>query len=234
MSNNIEETEETARAAARLCGIAFIGGEGPEPEQCRRLAAEAAEKPETRGRPLVAAADSGLIRAEAAGIRPDWIVGDMDSIDTQERLAQYPPDRVMRYPAEKDYTDTELALELLWNQGARETWLIGGGGGRLDHLFALRALFEREQCPDRWITRNEDIRCLREQQRICLRLPRGSLVSLFPLGAGPWRAHSSGLKWPLDRVAWNRGYSGISNLAESEALSVYTESGRFLLVTGLF
>ena len=211
-------------------GIAFIGGECPHPEQCRRLLASALERHETPCSLLVVAADSGLIAAEAAGVAPDWVVGDMDSLDTQARLARYPPERVIRYPADKDYTDTELALALLWEQGAQETWLIGGGGGRLDHLFAIRALFERERCPDRWIARNVDSYCLREQQQISLSLPCGSLVSLFPLGAGPWNARSRGLKWPLDGLRWNRGFFGVSNVAESRDISVYSDAGRFLVI----
>ncbi|MDR1400411.1 MAG: thiamine diphosphokinase [Treponema sp.] len=211
-------------------GIAFIGGECLRPEQCRRLLASVLERQETRRSLLVVAADSGLIAAEAAGIAPDWIVGDMDSLDTQARLARYPPERVIRYPVDKDYTDTELALALLWEQGAQEIWLIGGGGGRLDHLFAIRTLFERERCPDRWITRNADSHCLREQQQMSLSLPRGSLVSLFPLGEGPWNVRSLGLKWPLDGLRWDRGFFSLSNVAETGDISVYVDTGRFLVI----
>jgi thiamine pyrophosphokinase len=212
-------------------GIAFIGGEGPRPEQCQRLLAApnlASPTQLTQFPTLIVAADSGLIAAEAAGITPDWVVGDMDSLDDPARLARYPPERVIRYPTDKDYTDTELALALLWEHGAEETWLIGGGGGRLDHLFTIRARFERERCPDRWITGTADSYCLREQRPLALSLSQGSLVSLFPLGAGPWSARSHGLKWPLDGLRWDRGFFGVSNIAESGEVSVYSDAGRFL------
>jgi thiamine pyrophosphokinase len=103
--------EETVR------GIAFIGGEGPSPEICRGLAGEAE---------LCVAADSGLMAAEAAGLCPDWIIGDMDSLDNPSRLAKYPASRVIRHSHEKDYTDTELALEGRWKQGGADFWLLGG------------------------------------------------------------------------------------------------------------
>ena len=48
-----------------MLGLAFIGGEGPEPAVCRLLAENAG---------LIAAADSGLEAAENAGLRPDWII----------------------------------------------------------------------------------------------------------------------------------------------------------------
>jgi thiamine pyrophosphokinase len=180
--------------------------------------------------PLIVAADSGLVAAEAAGIRPDWIVGDMDSLDDTRRLEKYPADRILRYKVDKDYTDTELALALLWEHGAEETWLLGGGGGRLDHLLAIRALFERERCPDVWVTENATTYYRLEGTERRCSLPQGSLVSLFPLGAGAWRARSSGLKWPLDGLTWDRGFFGVSNVAERGDFAVSAESGRFLMV----
>ncbi|MDR2485847.1 MAG: thiamine diphosphokinase, partial [Treponema sp.] len=88
-------------------GIAFIGGQGPDPEKCRRL---------ITGTRIIVAADSGLITAETAGVKPDWILGDMDSLDDLRRLEAYPSQRILRYPSDKDYTDTELALNFLWEK----------------------------------------------------------------------------------------------------------------------
>jgi thiamine pyrophosphokinase len=181
------------------------------------------------GADILAAADSGLMAAEDAGLRPDWIIGDMDSLDELRRLEKYPPGRVIRYSHDKDHTDTELALALLWEKGCDETWLIGGGGGRTDHLLAIRALFDRERCPERWITAADDIRCVRD--RVSLTLPPGSRVSVFPAGSGPWRAKSRGLRWPLDGVAWKGGSFGISNIAPEGAFFIRAEAGRFLVIS---
>lgn len=202
-------------------GIAFIGGQGPAPEKCRRL---------ITGTRIIVAADSGLITAETAGVKPDWILGDMDSLDDLRRLEAYPPRRILRYPSDKDFTDTELALTFLWEKGCHETWLIGGGGGRIDHLFAIRSLFEREQSPDCWFTQREDIYCLKDDRELILTSSPGSIVSLFPLGDGPWKAGSRGLKWPLDGLRWDRGFFGISNVAVAGDFSVFSDRGRFLVI----
>jgi thiamine pyrophosphokinase len=202
-------------------GIAFIGGQSPKVEQCGALAAEA---------DLIVAADSGLIAAESAGINPDWILGDMDSLDELWRLDKYPSERIIRYPPDKDYTDTELALTFLWEKGCDETWLIGGGGGRIDHLFAIRSLFERRQSPDRWFTGAEDIYCLKSTCILSLSLAPMSLVSLFPLGEGPWKVQSQGLKWSLDELCWDQGFFGISNIAPTGVFSVLSKTGRFFVI----
>jgi thiamine pyrophosphokinase len=218
--------------------MVFTGGEGPSPGIARRLAAEA---------DLVAAADSGLAAAEAAGIRPRWIVGDMDSLNDLSRLSAYPADRVFCHPHEKDYTDTELGLSLLWEKGCDEVWIAGGGGGRVDHLFALRALFERERTPRRWITARDDIWAVdapgvltsgdlvppgAEGKAAPVFAP-GTIIAAAPLGNGPWKATSTGLKWPLDNVQWNRGFFGASNEATEEAFSVRVEQGRFMIILPL-
>ncbi|GHU01237.1 thiamine pyrophosphokinase [Spirochaetia bacterium] len=178
---------------------------------------------------LIVAADSGLQKAEAAGIRPRWIIGDMDSLDDKTRLEKYPPDCVLKYPPDKDFTDTELALRLLWEKGCDETWLIGGGGGRGDHFLGIKALFEREKPPDRWITAAEDFYCLKQGGEFSCPCKKGSIVSIFPLGEGPWAARSENLKWPLNNLVWDRGTFSLSNETAGDSFSVKAVQGRFLL-----
>jgi len=204
-----------------LRGIAITGGEGPKSEMLKKLA-ERAE--------LIVAADSGLAACEEAGIAPEWIVGDMDSLDDLRRLEKYPAERVIRHRSDKDFSDTELALSLLWDKGCGEVWLAGGGGGRTDHLLAIRALFERERAPDRWFTASEEIRRLREGQTFNVDAPIGGIVSVFPIGRGPWQAESSGLKWPLNGVAWHSGGFSLSNVAEETPFKIKSKRGDFLVV----
>ncbi|MDR2796673.1 MAG: thiamine diphosphokinase [Spirochaetaceae bacterium] len=200
-------------------GLAFIGGEGPDAELCVRLAAEA---------DIIAAADSGLVCAENAGLRPDWIIGDMDSLDDETRLDAYPPGRVIRFPPDKDFTDTELAVDLLFEKGCDEITLAGGGGGRLDHTLALAALFERDRCPRRWFTAREKIYVVSKEFHC--NTQQTDIISVFPLGSGPWTAQSTGLKWPLASVVWKRGFFGISNAAEEKSITIKASSGRFLVL----
>jgi thiamine pyrophosphokinase len=208
-------------------GIVFTGGQGPEPQAIRDLLDDLAGA-------LIVAADSGLALAEAAGIKPDWIVGDMDSLDSENQLSHYPKEKVICYPVDKDYTDTEIALALLWEKTSKDAWIVGGGGGRLDHVFGIRDLFERDRYPRRWITANEDIYCVEggDGENDCLRLvlKQGRLVSVFPLGNGPWKAESKGLKWDLGNASWGRGLFGLSNVAITDEIEINVKQGRFMVI----
>ncbi len=91
---------------------------------------------------FVIAADSGYQTAKALGVTPDLLVGDMDSI------AEIPENvPIHKVKAEKDDTDTMLAVKIAIDMGADEINIVGGGGGRADHwlsnVFLLESLADR-------------------------------------------------------------------------------------------
>jgi len=59
---------------------------------------------------FVICADGGINTAKAAGIPVDLVVGDMDSAES-EILSGIAPERLIKYPSEKDRTDGWLALQ---------------------------------------------------------------------------------------------------------------------------
>lgn len=90
---------------------------------------------EPRRGDYVLCADLGWRVAEAAGVKPDAVVGDFDSSDAPEGVA------VERFPVEKDDTDTMLCLKKGLAMGYDDFMIVGGFGGRLDHTMAnLQAL----------------------------------------------------------------------------------------------
>ncbi|HCC38229.1 MAG TPA: thiamine diphosphokinase [Treponema sp.] len=207
-----------------MLGIVFAGGKGPPPELIRQIISD------LKTEALLAAADSGLELAEEAGLKPDWIIGDMDSLANPARLEAYSPERIIRHSNEKDYSDTELAVDFLREKGCGEIWIAGGGGGRIDHLFAVRSLFERDFAPRRWISDTADIYRIEPCEKLSLSIASGAIVSVFPLGAGPWSASSAGLKWPLVNLPWNRGFFGLSNVAQNGEFMIHSLEGRFMVL----
>lgn len=99
--------------------------------------------------------DRGLNFCYRNHIRPDYILGDFDSID-KEVLAYYesqPDVSVKRYQPEKDATDTAIGMELAFKAGSDRIFLLGATGGRLDHYMGnLKTLItaSRRNC-QAWI-----------------------------------------------------------------------------------
>ena len=87
---------------------------------------------------FIIAADKGLNLCHACMLLPDLILGDFDSSDLHVLHyyeSQY-PERIRRYPAKKDETDTELALIEALSIPDKEIHILGALGGRADHMLA--------------------------------------------------------------------------------------------------
>lgn len=86
---------------------------------------------------LVIAADSGVELAQRLNLPIHLAIGDFDSVDPAAlRAAEADGAAVERHPAAKDATDLELALDAAVARGATRVHVLGGNGGRLDHLLA--------------------------------------------------------------------------------------------------
>ena len=94
-----------------------------------------------KARDLCIAADSGFANAKALGERVDIALGDFDSLGGG---ADSIPEEIekMTVPAEKDETDTQLAVNVALAKGADEIVIIGGLSGRLDHTLSNLAILE--------------------------------------------------------------------------------------------
>lgn len=207
-------------------GILITGGEQPVFDMVSHYFIKKADNAI-----YICAADSGLDYCLSNSIRPDYILGDMDSLSDKNRLRDFPDEIIEEHPSEKDFTDSELGLLHLKKQGCTEIIMIGGGGGRLDHLLALLSIFERPNPPDKWITAHEEIHHISDEFRG--RGNSGDMVSFFPVGSTACTMSSSGLKWPLNTLCWKKGDVGISNRLESEDYSVKMKTGRLILIRGL-
>ncbi|MDC7240130.1 MAG: thiamine diphosphokinase [Spirochaetales bacterium] len=203
-------------------GVLVTGGEQPEFRFVEHIFEEGV---------YICAADSGLDYCLKHGVKPDYILGDMDSLEDRSVLEDFPGELVEEHPSEKDYTDTELGLLHLKEAGCIEITLIGGGGGRLDHLIAVLALFDRPSPPELWYTAREEISYIKSMYGG--KGQAGETVSLFPAGTDECRMKSRGLKWPLDALVWKKGDLGISNCLSETEFSVEMLSGSLILIRGL-
>lgn len=183
---------------------------------------------------LIIAADSGYDAAIRAGLSPDVVIGDMDSISKDAMSRGAITGEIIQWPRDKDHSDTELALRYAKERGIDDIVLIGGSGGRMDHLYAVQALFAGEFCPSLWITNETLVMCFGADCTYSgvdiSHIDREAPISIFPVGRGPHYAVSSGLKWAIEGLSWDKGAFSLSNRMVSPEANVKASSGRFMLM----
>ncbi|HEY47758.1 MAG: hypothetical protein AMJ88_05705 [Anaerolineae bacterium SM23_ 63] len=81
----------------------------------------------------VIAADGGVQHAARLGLEISIVIGDLDSLDEEEHMAlEAIGTDVLRFAAQKDETDLELALLHAIQIGVREIVVLGAFGDRID------------------------------------------------------------------------------------------------------
>lgn len=164
-------------------------------------------------------ADSGGDAILAAGLVPDAVIGDLDSVLD---LTRFPPEtRVIAIP-EQQTTDFEKAL---YSTQAPVTLAFGMTGGRLDHtLAALHAMARHATTRRIVLVDGEDV-AVAVVGDIALEVPEGTRVSIYPMGRVAF-ARSAGLAYPLDGLVMEPGVKiGTSNTATGERISISVTGG---------
>jgi thiamine pyrophosphokinase len=185
---------------------------------------------------FVVAADGGARLARDLGLAIDLWVGDGDSLRGDEleelRGAGVPIELV---PADKDESDTELAVLAAVNRGATDITILGGlGGPRVDHALANVALLAHPALAGataRILSDRARVRLLSGPASLELRGAAGDLVSLFPLGGDAEGVTTEKLRFPLSDERLEAGRArGLSNVRLTDVARVRLRKGRLLVV----
>lgn len=126
---------------------------------------------------FVICADGGVSHAKKMGIVPNLTVGDFDSY-TGELTGE-----VRRFKPEKDYTDSDIAVNAALEKGYKKILLLAASGTRLDHTLANLGLLE-------YIRLNGGEGCLADDDNIVTVIAGDSVIerkegwhlSLIPIG----------------------------------------------------
>ena len=161
---------------------------------------------------LVIAADAGYRNAQRLGEGVDLLLGDFDSLGEPDV-----PDgvEILRVPAEKDVTDTQLAVQTAIERGAGELVLIGGLSGRLDHTLSNLAILEllcEKKLRAVFTDGKNRVRLLQNDSVLIPRTPHFrylSLLSVDPVSKG---VTVDGCKYPLQNAKLSRHHQfAVSN-----------------------
>jgi thiamine pyrophosphokinase len=186
---------------------------------------------------VVIAADGGANRLPKTGRRPDLVVGDMDALPAEtQRELQRAGAELETYPAEKDQTDGELALDAALKRGADEIVVVGAfGGARLDHMVGNLMLLAHEDFAAidvALVTEHATFRALLGPGILELEGAPGDWVTLEPLSEVARGVATDGLRYPLRHDELVRGSTrGVSNELTERRGSIEVGEGLLLVVT---
>ena len=189
-----------------------------------------------RAADLVIAADGGARRLLDLGIAPHYLVGDLDSLP-QETVARLTSAgcRLQRHPADKDATDTELAIALALDQGATDIDLVGAtGGARLDHSLANVLLLAADWPAGarlRLVEPAATALVVRAGQSVDVSGTVGDVVALLPLAGRARGITTHGLRYALagEDLAFGRA-RGVSNVMTAPVASISLAAGLLLVI----
>lgn len=181
----------------------------------------------------VIAADSGLHVALALGMAVDLVVGDLDSVDPRTLArAREAGVAVREHPAAKDHTDLALAMDAALERGAQRLVVVGGHGGRLDHLLANALLLAAPAYAAVDVVGHMgDATVHVVRSTATLTGTPGELVSLLPVHGPARGVTTEGLLYGLDGGDLPVGSSrGVSNELAQPRAHVAVEVGVLLAV----
>ncbi len=179
--------------------------------------------------------DSGIGHALDLGLVVDVAVGDFDSVAPEDlAAAEDAGATIERHPAAKEATDLELGLHAAMARGARRVVVLGGHGGRLDHLLANALLLAAAPFAAVEVEAHmgtASVTVARPGRVTPVLAPVGALVSLLPVGGPATDVTTAGLAYPLRREALAPGTTrGVSNVVAGPAATVTLGGGTILVV----
>lgn len=184
-----------------------------------------------QGDDVLIAADGGAAHCRILGIRPNVIVGDLDSLSAEDRsFWEAEGVEFLRHDPRKDETDLELALLHALEQGCQEILVLGALGGRWDQTFAnlLLPAYKRLDGAEISFWHNgTQIYLVRGTRTI--RGRAGQTLSLIPVGGDALGVTAEGVEWPLDGEILQMGATrGVSNVLIKDEAVVQVEDGLLL------
>ena len=174
-------------------------------------------------KPLLAA-DGGANHLGRIGLRPDAVIGDLDSISPGIR--KFIGEERMIHRPDQDRTDLDKALEYAFDELvlARLT-VFGATGGRLDHAVGNLGLLAKRALGERLVFAADDHRIVAVTGEHAFNAEPGETWSFFTFDPEV-RVTVEGVKWAIADTAIDlAGNPSISNEAASDRVRVRAEGG---------
>jgi thiamine pyrophosphokinase len=174
-------------------------------------------------------ADGGANTAYRLKIIPDFIIGDLDSINKKTLEYFKGKSEIIKIKRQND-TDVEKCLKYAINKNIKEVILLSATGDRLDHSFCnlgiVLKFFEKIK-----------IQIIHQQSflsayagTVRLRTIPGEIISIYGFDDNT-KIKSSGLKYPLKNISLPFGIKeSTSNIANAEEIILKIDGGIIFVI----
>jgi thiamine pyrophosphokinase len=182
---------------------------------------------------LIICCDGGIRHLQQTGIKSDVIIGDMDSIDP-DQLESYARlgVKIIKYPANKDFTDTELALDYAINLKPEAIYIWAALGGRIDHTLSNVFLLEKGKAVSiKTYLIDEYCEAFLFNGNVTFNKSAGQTVSLIALSPQVAGITLRGFLYTLDDAVLRMGESRtVSNIIKEDNAKISVRSGNLLVI----
>ena len=161
-------------------------------------------------------------------VRIDKNIGDFDSLDI---VPDPVPEEI--YPAEKNFTDGEIAMSKLLEAGADAIEIYGGFGGREDHFIGnIHLLYRAFKAGAKCAMISEKTKIFLGSGVICMGEYLGCTISVLPFGGTLHIMGSEGLKYSYPDFIGYGECRGISNIVQSNSAKLKVEGVALVIING--
>ena len=175
----------------------------------------------------IIAADGGYAHVQKAGLTPNCVLGDFDSLG-------YVPKDSNLFPVEKDDTDAMLAVRRGLSLGYDRFLLYGSlDGPRLDHTIAnFQTLqFLADHGATGYLIGKDYIVTVVKNSQLNFSATAEGIVSVFCMGEDAKGVTLTGLKYPLENGTLSVGFPlGVSNHFMGTPASIQVKDGSLLVL----
>ena len=174
-------------------------------------------------------ADGGANTAWKMELVPDFIVGDLDSIN-ENILKHFSSQSVVKKISRQNDTDVEKCLKFAIQQRFKEAILVGVTGDRLDHSFCNLGIVLKffGKIIIHIIAENSFLSAYKGN--VGLLTKKGETISIYGFDQET-KITSKGLKYPLDNTALPFGQKeSTSNVAVADKVDLKIKGGRIFVV----
>ena len=182
-------------------------------------------------------ADGGCNHLYNMGILPNYVIGDLDSIN-KDLIKYYESKNIIfkKFPTHKDQTDAEICIHLAKTLNATEIHVIGALGGRIDHALSNIGLMYyvlEMGIEPKILTSEEEVVIIHNDTKV-IKGKKGDTISILALKQDAIGVTLEKLEYPLNkaRVSYLSPL-GISNVMLEDECNITVEDGYLLVIRNL-